>query len=346
VRAYTPESHILIFLNCIPVPGKAAITVMDQSVKQSISGSNQTMQGSAVKCEACPSGYYQNRSDSKPEFCSPCPIGSFANEIGSHLCLLCPSETCQNESASNSCKPCPWWDTLCGGSVCSVDSLAENRAEIVFMVLLPTSKLIFLSAQDKFLDAMSLLLSIRRSQIRVSDLRDFSFDRRASSAVQATIDAVMSSASCSKAQSLLTGSNINLTMKSVGLPGISSFSASYNGCDESNNQSAQADTLTIELKQQITSTTIVVASVVSVVVSGSVAGAVAGSLGVAISSTGAMPGASVYQLIDSVQFLNIYGSMFKTAGTNDALKSARRAYISNESDEELNATASKAAGFR
>jgi hypothetical protein len=211
---------------------------------------------------------------------------------------------------------------------------------------LPTSKSNFQSAQDKFLDAMSLLLSIGRSQIRVSDLKAILFDRRATSALRASVEAVMSSASCSKAKTLLTETNINLTMQSVGLPGISSISASYNGCDEPNNKSAPADTLSIELKQQITSTTIVVASVVSVVVSGSVAGAVAGSLGVAISSTGAMPGASVYQLIDSVQFLNIYGSMFKTAGTNDALKSARRAYISNESDEELNATASKAAGFR
>ena len=217
---------------------------------------------------------------------------------------------------------------------------------IVVIVQLPTNKLFFLSAQESLLDALSLLLTVRRSQVRVFDVQEVLADRRTSSAVKATLDIVMSSGNCSIPKDLLTESNMNQTMEAVGLPGISFMSISYRGCDVQNIQSTQADTLSIELRQQITSTTVVVASVVSVVVSGSVAGAVAGSLGVTISSSAALPGASVYQLIDSVQFLNIYGSMFQTVGRKSTLESSRRMYTSDDAEADLNVTSSQAADFR
>jgi hypothetical protein len=325
--------------------GRAPQVVWNQS-KQGIGlVLNQTEQGSQFNCEECPLGHYQNRSDSKAESCDPCPKGTFVNQTGALVCQLCPSGTCQNMLASNSCNACPWWDNVCGGSVCSLELLTNSIAEIVVIIQFPTSKSIFLSAQEPVLDALSLLLNVRRSQVRVSDVREYLVDRRFSSGVKATMDIVVSSANCSVAKSLLTESNVNRTMKASGLPGITSMSASFRGCDAQSNLSVQADTLSIELKQQITSTTVVVASVVSVVVAGSVAGAVAGSLGVAISSSGALPGASVYQLIDSVQFLNIYGSMFKSAVGNSTVKRTRRAYT-DEPQAYSNVTSSTAADFR
>ena len=55
-------------------------------------------------------------------------------------------------------------------------------------------------------------------------------------------------------------------------------------------------------------TTVVTAVVVAMVVSGSVAGSVGGAIGASAASSSA-PGASVYQLINAAQFMNIFGSM-------------------------------------
>jgi hypothetical protein len=75
--------------------------------------------------------------------------------------------------------------------------------------------------------------------------------------------------------------------------------------------------LTPDLRKHAESTTIVVATVVAAVVSTSVASATAGAVGMSIfssgASAGATPGASIYQLINAVQFLNVYGSMLSPA---------------------------------
>ncbi len=327
--------------------GRAIQNVLNLSTEKFDFGLYQTTQDAQLECEACQLGYYKNKSSlNKTELCNLCPQGSFSNQTGATVCLVCPAGTCQDHMASNSCKTCPWWDVACGGSVCLLESSPKYTVSVVVIVQLPTSKIFFLSAQEPLLDALSLLLNVRRSQVRVSDVEEVFADRRTSSVVTATLDIVMSSGNCSLAKGVLTESNMNQTMKAIKLPGISSMSASYSGCDTQNNQSTQPDTLSIELRQQITSTTVVVASVVSVVVSGSVAGAVAGSLGVSISSSAAAPGASVYQLIDSVQFLNIYGSMFKTIGRKTTLENARRTYASDDIEADLNATSSQAADFR
>jgi hypothetical protein len=67
------------------------------------------------------------------------------------------------------------------------------------------------------------------------------------------------------------------------------------------------------LKKQAEVTTLVVATVVVAVVSTSVASATAGAVGMSVFSSGASaattPGASIYQLINAVQFINVYGAM-------------------------------------
>ena len=82
--------------------------------------------------------------------------------------------------------------------------------------------------------------------------------------------------------------------------------------------------LSPELLKQAQATTAVTAVVVALVVSGSVAGAVGGAVGGSAASSAA-PGASVYQLINAAQFMNIFGTMLSPGqGTGSITGGSRR----------------------
>jgi hypothetical protein len=102
------------------------------------------------------------------------------------------------------------------------------------------------------------------------------------------------------------------------------------------------------LQQRVTTTTAVVAAVVGSVVAGTVTAATAGAIGVSLSSStagaagSASPGASIYQLISAVQFMNVYGAMI--GGGNS--KSRGRRAADDLGTDSTNTTDSSMAAFR
>ena len=107
-----------------------------------------------------------------------------------------------------------------------------------------------------------------------------------------------------------------------------------------------------DLRYHATSTTIVVATVVTAVVSTSVASATAGAVGMSVFSSGASaaatPGASIYQLIFAVQFMNLFGAMLETRGSSssNSRRMVRDLAQSNKTTENISDTSSQAAEFR
>jgi hypothetical protein len=91
------------------------------------------------------------------------------------------------------------------------------------------------------------------------------------------------------------------------------------------------------LKQQAQATTAVVSTVMAIVVSTSAAGAIGAAVGGSVASSGGSGGASIFQLIQATQFMNIFGKLFTTDQKTAQINSERR--ISEESDGSAISTA-------
>jgi hypothetical protein len=119
--------------------------------------------------------------------------------------------------------------------------------------------------------------------------------------------------------------------------------------------------LSLDLQIQAKTTTVMVSSVVAVVVTTSAASSVAVSLGGSAASSAGTGGSSIFQLIQAVQFMNIFGKLVKkpppqpAATRRDAFDAGiRRGNVTDETpiadllfaDANIEATDSASSEFR
>uniref|UniRef100_A0A6T8A0N1 Tyrosine-protein kinase ephrin type A/B receptor-like domain-containing protein n=1 Tax=Cryptomonas curvata TaxID=233186 RepID=A0A6T8A0N1_9CRYP len=90
------------------------------------------------------------------------------------------------------------------------------------------------------------------------------------------------------------------------------------------------------LKLQAQATTVVVSTVVAMVVSTSVGSAIGASVGGSVASSGGSGGASIFQLIQATQFMNVFGKLIdqKAAKANNARRSEQLSNISESGADE------------
>ena len=177
-------------------------------------------------------------------------------------------------------------------------------------------------------------------------------NRRAYSASRILAQISMPANDCSHLQSKRASisGGIQSRLQEYGLSPQSQVSLEFNGCQIT--EVVSESQLAPDLRYHATSTTIVVATVVAAVVSTSVASATAGAVGMSVFSSGASaaatPGASIYQLIFAVQFMNLFGAMLDTGGSSsgNSRRVVRDLAQNNKTSENTTDTASQAAEFR
>eukprot|EP00292_Cryptomonas_paramecium_P001459 CAMPEP_0113724442 /NCGR_PEP_ID=MMETSP0038_2-20120614/39084_1 /TAXON_ID=2898 /ORGANISM="Cryptomonas paramecium" /LENGTH=2004 /DNA_ID=CAMNT_0000654349 /DNA_START=102 /DNA_END=6114 /DNA_ORIENTATION=- /assembly_acc=CAM_ASM_000170 len=267
---------------------------------------------SCVSCASCPPGSYQPHNNSIAEACYPCGPGTFSSSKGSYLCQACPSRTCQNSSGATSCLACPLYDVRCGGPVCSA-AVVETRSSIRIRISIPANETADIDAPlAAVVEAISSTLGVDDRRVRITLEESGGF-------LVVVVDIGIDEEQCGAADTGSVTQKVNEYLRASSQPSLqgadkavvpSSGTADWQVSSE---LVGCAPVLSPGLKAQAIATTAIVAGVVAAKVTGSVAGAVAGSVGWSVASAGASAaGASVYQLIDAAQFMNVFGAMLDT----------------------------------
>ncbi|KAF4715012.1 hypothetical protein FOZ63_010265, partial [Perkinsus olseni] len=75
----------------------------------------------SIRCQLCQPGYFQRIEGSYASECTPCPVGTFSNEVGSDGCAQCLVGQYQDVEGQSYCELGPLTASLLGsGSMTSV----------------------------------------------------------------------------------------------------------------------------------------------------------------------------------------------------------------------------------
>ena len=257
--------------------------------------------------------------------------------------------------------------TLAGAETCTTPSPANTTsASALVVVLVAVSPEEFTAAaRARFASVLAELVNETSSAVSIEDVVNASsaggkrLASNSSRASRVTARLPLSGPGCASATRNLAPSAISDRLTAASIPIAAPPTVTITGCPAPPEAAPAAAPLPTELRQKATGTTAVVAAVVASVVSGTVTAAAAGAIGVSISSSAAgavgtaSPGASIYQLITAVQFMNVYGAMIgggKSGGGNgrrsDGGGAAELGGGGSEAASAGNATDGSAAAFR
>ena len=344
-------------------------------------GSYQSGSGMGLRCVACSSGTYmagfQISSSSSCISCEPGKYQSGEGMVSSHACLACVPGTYSSGSAMISISDCSLcgqgqYQSAYGATVCErcqagkyltgsgmlSDSACVSLAElfhisndsVVLTIKFFLNMNTVLKLQDRYVGIVVLAVGIDADKTRTIVTQEPLSRRSVSTPAVAIVMSLNISTSNCTAILILEGRGLIYRIDAAGLPLPWQVSTNSNAsCPE------QSATASDSLSNSLRIHAIAVNSVVATLIGGTVVNQVASQFSAALSfsSPGPSRGASIHQLIDAVQFLNIFGKMFKDGEPsyfNAAIHHARREIhlplnISSPGllENELNSTLSSAA---
>ncbi len=247
----------------------------------------------ASNCSLCSAGTYQSGLAMRFAInCTVCSAGKYQTGLG-----IAQEQDCKNLTA------------------------LMPYIQISFSVNIRTE--LFLVLDDKYLTLIADLIEVPTYQVWVASVNEL----LPNSSLSVQIKGAVSQENCSLA--VLNVNEVTIQQRETleELPLTSNHEILVFNCAEL----VKAKVLPPNLKQQAVATTVVVSSVVAVVVSSAVATSVAASVAGSIASSGPPGGASIFQLINAAQFLNIFGALVGKAKSS-GIPSRRLLTPENSSD--------------